>query len=337
MADEMTAEAAAGGGRSCPAPRAAIPCLMYARRPGSLAELLSGTGRWAEREFLVQGERRLSYGAFTGAVARVAAHLRGLGVAPGQRIMLLGLQPDRVGRRVLGGADAWARSRCSATPGGAGPRRPRPWSRPRPCWCWPASPGPAARFRPPRRPASSAWTRCARWWTPARQPRAAAWTGRPGPGPGRRGRPGPDHVLVRDHRHRPGRRHVPPLGHRQPAEPAGADRAAAHRAAAGPPGHGQPAVGAAVPPGGHPDQLHHPADRRQAGLPRRPVRPRGGAAADRAANGCGSGAASPPWSPGCSTIPTCPAGTSPACARCRWAAPRSAPSCASGWPRRSRG
>ncbi len=66
------------------------PCLTYARRPGSLAELLSGTGRWAEREFLVQGERRLSYGAFTAAVARVAAHLRGLGVRPGERIMLLG-------------------------------------------------------------------------------------------------------------------------------------------------------------------------------------------------------------------------------------------------------
>jgi long-chain acyl-CoA synthetase len=66
------------------------PCLMYARRPGSLAELLHGTGRWAEREFLVQGERRLSYGAFSGAVARVAAHLHGLGVRPGQRIMLLG-------------------------------------------------------------------------------------------------------------------------------------------------------------------------------------------------------------------------------------------------------
>jgi long-chain acyl-CoA synthetase len=66
------------------------PCLVYARRPGSLVQLLSGAGRWAEREFLVQGERRLSYGAFTGAVARVAAHLRGLGVRPGERIMLLG-------------------------------------------------------------------------------------------------------------------------------------------------------------------------------------------------------------------------------------------------------
>ena len=66
------------------------PGLMYARRPGALAELLDGTGRWAEREFLVQGERRLRYGAFAGAVARVTAHLRGLGVRPGQRVMLLG-------------------------------------------------------------------------------------------------------------------------------------------------------------------------------------------------------------------------------------------------------
>jgi long-chain acyl-CoA synthetase len=55
-----------------------------------MAELLSGTGRWAEREFLVQGGRRVSYGAFTSAVARVGVHLRGLGVGPGERIMLLG-------------------------------------------------------------------------------------------------------------------------------------------------------------------------------------------------------------------------------------------------------
>ncbi len=83
--------AAARWGREVVAGTAAgHPCLTYARRPGCLAELLRGTGPWAEREFLVQGERRLSYGAFTGAVARVAAHLHRLGVRPGQRVMLLG-------------------------------------------------------------------------------------------------------------------------------------------------------------------------------------------------------------------------------------------------------
>jgi long-chain acyl-CoA synthetase len=84
------AEEARWGREVVPGSAGGHPCLTYARRPGSVAELLSGTGRWADREFLVQGERRLSYGAFTGAVARVAAHLRGLGVRPGERIMLLG-------------------------------------------------------------------------------------------------------------------------------------------------------------------------------------------------------------------------------------------------------
>ncbi len=90
MPDEQAAEAVRWGREVVAGTAGGHPCLMYARRPGSLAELLDGTGRWAEREFLVQGERRLSYGAFTGAVARVAAHLHGLGVRPGQRIMLLG-------------------------------------------------------------------------------------------------------------------------------------------------------------------------------------------------------------------------------------------------------
>jgi len=90
VAGESADEEARWGREVVPGTAGGHPCLTYARRPGSLAELLSGTGRWAEREFLVQGERRLSYGAFTGAVARVGAHLRGLGVRPGERIMLLG-------------------------------------------------------------------------------------------------------------------------------------------------------------------------------------------------------------------------------------------------------
>ena len=90
MPDEPAAEAARWGREVVAGTAAGHPCLMYDRRPGALGELLPGTGRWAEREFLVQGERRLSYGAFTGAVTRVAAHLHGLGVRPGQRIMLFG-------------------------------------------------------------------------------------------------------------------------------------------------------------------------------------------------------------------------------------------------------
>ncbi len=90
LAGEPAAEAARWGREVVAGTAAGHPCLTYARRPGCLAELLRGTGPWAEREFLVQGERRLSYGAFTGAVARVAAHLRRLDVRRGQRVMLLG-------------------------------------------------------------------------------------------------------------------------------------------------------------------------------------------------------------------------------------------------------
>ena len=90
MEREPAADGPRWGREVVPGTAGGHPCLVYARRPGSLAQLLPGTERWAEREFLVQGERRLSYGAFTGAVARVAAHLRGLGAAPGERIMLLG-------------------------------------------------------------------------------------------------------------------------------------------------------------------------------------------------------------------------------------------------------
>ncbi|MFE2429318.1 class I adenylate-forming enzyme family protein [Streptomyces sp. NPDC059373] len=66
------------------------PCLVYTRRPGSMAELLLEARRWSDREFLVQGERRMTSGAHEQAVARVAAHLRGLGVGRGTRVMLLG-------------------------------------------------------------------------------------------------------------------------------------------------------------------------------------------------------------------------------------------------------
>ena len=90
MPDEATAEPARWGREVVAGTAAGHPCLTYARRPGCLAELLRGTGPWAERELLVQGERRLSYGAFTGAVGRVAADLHRLGVRPGQRVMLLG-------------------------------------------------------------------------------------------------------------------------------------------------------------------------------------------------------------------------------------------------------
>ena len=66
------------------------PCLVYAHRPLSVADLLVDARRWGEREFLVQGERRITTAEHERAVARVAEHLRDLGIGRGDRVMLLG-------------------------------------------------------------------------------------------------------------------------------------------------------------------------------------------------------------------------------------------------------
>ncbi|MEV7379575.1 class I adenylate-forming enzyme family protein [Streptomyces lydicus] len=65
------------------------PCRAYTPRPASVAELLLEARRWSEREFLVQGERRLTSEAHERAVARLAAHLRSQGIHTGTRVMLL--------------------------------------------------------------------------------------------------------------------------------------------------------------------------------------------------------------------------------------------------------
>lgn len=65
------------------------PCRVYELRPRSLAELLLDADRWADREFLVQGQRRLTGAQHAAAVARVAHHLREQGARKGDRVMLL--------------------------------------------------------------------------------------------------------------------------------------------------------------------------------------------------------------------------------------------------------
>jgi len=45
------------------------PCRMYAQRPASLADLFLDAERWCERDFLVQGSRRLTRGEHKRAVA----------------------------------------------------------------------------------------------------------------------------------------------------------------------------------------------------------------------------------------------------------------------------
>jgi long-chain acyl-CoA synthetase len=63
---------------------------VYTNRPGSTAELLLEARRWGDREFLVQGERRITTRGHEQAVARVAAQLRERGIGRGDRVMLLG-------------------------------------------------------------------------------------------------------------------------------------------------------------------------------------------------------------------------------------------------------
>lgn len=64
--------------------------LVYPERPQTFADLFDGTQRWAERTFLVQGDRRITFGEFFAAVEAARARLIPLGVEPGQRIVLLG-------------------------------------------------------------------------------------------------------------------------------------------------------------------------------------------------------------------------------------------------------
>jgi long-chain acyl-CoA synthetase len=66
------------------------PCRMYAQRPRSVAEFLLTARRWAPRELLVQGERRLSYAEHERAVARVSGLLRERGIGPGDRVAIVG-------------------------------------------------------------------------------------------------------------------------------------------------------------------------------------------------------------------------------------------------------
>ncbi|ODU07062.1 MAG: AMP-dependent synthetase [Pseudonocardia sp. SCN 72-86] len=72
-----------------PAEVAGNPCRVYAFRPRSVADLLDAR-RWGDREYLVQGDRRLGRVVFERAVARVAADLRARGVTAGDRVLLLG-------------------------------------------------------------------------------------------------------------------------------------------------------------------------------------------------------------------------------------------------------
>lgn len=58
-------------------------------RPTEWDDLFVGAERWKDREFLVQGDRRITHGEFARAVPAAADRLAGLGVGPGDRVLLL--------------------------------------------------------------------------------------------------------------------------------------------------------------------------------------------------------------------------------------------------------
>ena len=73
------------------------PGLLYARRPRTFAELLTGVQRWSSRTFLVQGDRRITFGEFFAAIPSARKRLRAFDIGPGDRVALLAYNsPDWV-------------------------------------------------------------------------------------------------------------------------------------------------------------------------------------------------------------------------------------------------
>jgi long-chain acyl-CoA synthetase len=73
------------------------PGLAMSPRPTSLGQMLTGVSRWADREHLVQGNRRITVRQFLSAVEPAADMLVRRGVAPGDHVLLLGYNsPDWV-------------------------------------------------------------------------------------------------------------------------------------------------------------------------------------------------------------------------------------------------
>lgn len=64
--------------------------LLYRPRPHTFAELVTDAQRWSERTFLVQGDRRVRFAAFTNAIAAARRHLSDAGIGRGDRVILLG-------------------------------------------------------------------------------------------------------------------------------------------------------------------------------------------------------------------------------------------------------
>lgn len=63
--------------------------LVYDTAPTCIPEAIAGTSRWDHRDFVVQGERRITHGELKAALPQAAAALTGRGVQPGDRVLIL--------------------------------------------------------------------------------------------------------------------------------------------------------------------------------------------------------------------------------------------------------
>lgn len=66
------------------------PGLRYRSAPVSPAELIGATAHFTDRTFLVHGARRITYSGFRRALGPAAEYLTGLGVQPGDRVLMFG-------------------------------------------------------------------------------------------------------------------------------------------------------------------------------------------------------------------------------------------------------
>ncbi|HET9117111.1 MAG TPA: AMP-binding protein, partial [Pseudonocardiaceae bacterium] len=74
------------------------PSLLYADRVRSLDAVLAESRRWADREYLIQGDRRVTFREHERAVERAARGLWRAGVRQGDRVGLFAANsPDWVG------------------------------------------------------------------------------------------------------------------------------------------------------------------------------------------------------------------------------------------------
>ena len=64
--------------------------LLYDQGPTTFDELVTGTQVWTDRAFLVHGDRRITFAGFRTAIDAARAHLVGLGVRPGDRVVVFG-------------------------------------------------------------------------------------------------------------------------------------------------------------------------------------------------------------------------------------------------------